>query len=253
VPLDVVRKRTTPFDGTAPAVLYGYGAYEYSLAPWFSIARLSLLDRGVVWALAHPRGGGELGRRWYLDGKLLNKANTFADFIACAEHLGTAGFADPRRIALRGGSAGGLLVGASLAMRPDLPAAVVAEVPFVDVVTTMLDPSLPLTVTEWEEWGDPRDATFEKAMAAYAPYENVQPVDYPPVLVTAGLNDPRVAYHEPAKWVAKLRATTTGDAPLLLKTDLGAGHGGPSGRYAAWREEAKILTFLLAVLTQGVR
>jgi oligopeptidase B len=248
VPVDVVRRRDTPVDATAPAVLYGYGAYEYALPPWFSIARLSLLDRGVVWALAHPRGGGELGRRWYLDGKLLNKINSFTDFLACAEHLVAEGIAAPGKVAIRGGSAGGLLVGAAVAMRPDLPAAVVAEVPFVDVVTTMLDPSLPLTITEWEEWGDPRDPAFEAAIAAYAPYENVAPVDYPPMLVTAGLNDPRVAYHEPAKWVAKLRATTTGDEPLLLKTELSAGHAGPSGRYAAWREEAKVLAFLLTVL-----
>jgi oligopeptidase B len=253
VPLDVVRRRDTPVDATAPAVLYGYGAYEYSLPPWFSIARLSLLDRGVVWALAHPRGGGELGRRWYLDGKLLNKVNTFTDFLACAEHLVAEGIAAPGKVAIRGGSAGGLLVGAAVAMRPDLPAAVVAEVPFVDVVTTMLDPTLPLTITEWEEWGDPRDPAFEAAIADYAPYENVNAVDYPPMLVTAGLNDPRVAYHEPAKWVAKLRATATGDQPLLLKTELSAGHAGPSGRYAAWREEAKVLAFLLTVLAVGSR
>jgi oligopeptidase B len=229
-------------------VHYAYGAYEYSLPPWFSIARLSLLDRGVVWALAHPRGGGERGRRWYLDGRLLDKANTFSDFLAAAEHLVSEGIAAPGKVAIRGGSAGGLLVGAAVALRPDVPAAVVAEVPFVDVVTTMLDPSLPLTVTEWEEWGDPRDPVFEKVMSAYAPYENVAAVPYPPMLVTAGLNDPRVAFHEPAKWVAKLRATTTGNQPLLLKTELAAGHGGPSGRYDSWREEAKVLTFLLTVL-----
>jgi oligopeptidase B len=251
VPVDVVRKRTTPFDGTAPVVLYGYGAYEQSMAPWFSIARLSLLDRGIVWALAHPRGGGELGRRWYLEGKLLQKHRTFTDFAAAAEHLVEAGFAAADRVAIRGGSAGGLLVGAVVAQRPELPAAVVAEVPFVDVVTTMLDPSLPLTITEWEEWGDPREPEFERAMAAYAPYENVRAEAYPPMLVTAGLNDPRVAYHEPAKWVAKLRATTTGDQPLLLKTELSAGHAGPSGRYEAWREEARVLAFLVAVLGRG--
>jgi oligopeptidase B len=229
-------------------VVDGYGAYEISLAPWFSIPRLSLLDRGVVFALAHVRGGGELGRRWYLDGKLANKGNSFTDLIAVAEHLTSAGYAGPGRVAIRGGSAGGLLVGAAMSIRPELFAAVVAEVPFVDVVNTMLDPSLPLTVTEWEEWGDPRDEEAERVMAAYSPYENVAAVAYPPLLVTAGLNDPRVGYHEPAKWVARLRAESTGDQPILLKSELDAGHGGPSGRYQAWREEAKVLAFLLTVL-----
>jgi oligopeptidase B len=249
VPIDLVWKHSTPIDGNAPALLYGYGAYEVSIPPWFSIARLSLLDRGVVWALTHPRGGGELGRRWYLDGKLANKRNSFTDLIASAEHLVSAGYARPGGVAIRGGSAGGLLVGAAMAERPDLFAAVVAEVPFVDVVNTMLDASLPLTVTEWEEWGDPRLPDDAAAMLAYSPYDNVRPAPHPPILVTAGLNDPRVAYHEPAKWVAKLRAAGVGqDQPLLLKTELGAGHGGPSGRYAAWREEAKVLAFLVTVL-----
>ena len=248
VPVDVVHRRTTPLDGTAPAVLYGYGAYEHSMAPWFSIARLSLLDRGVVWALAHPRGGGELGRRWYEEGKLRHKRNSFTDLIAAAEHLEAAGLVKPGGVAIRGGSAGGLLVGAAMTMRPDLFAAVVAEVPFVDVVNTMLDPSLPLTVTEWEEWGDPRSPDDEAEMSSYTPYENVAAVDYPPLLVTAGLNDPRVSYHEPAKWVAKLRAVSTGNRSLLLKTELRAGHGGPSGRYRAWEEEAKVLAFLITVL-----
>jgi oligopeptidase B len=249
VPLDVVWRRGVVRDGTAPLVLYGYGSYELSMAPWFSIARLSLLDRGVVWALAHPRGGGELGRQWYLHGKLLEKRNTFTDFIACGEHLVAEGWASAARLAARGGSAGGLLVAAALARQPSLFAAVVAEVPFVDVVNTMHDESLPLTVTEWEEWGDPRDPVYEAYMASYAPYENVAAVDVPALLVTAGLNDPRVSYHEPAKWVAKLRATVTSDRPLLLHTEMGAGHSGPSGRYDAWREEARTLSFLLTVLT----
>jgi oligopeptidase B len=248
VPVDLVWRRGTPQDGSAPLVLYGYGSYEYSMAPWFSIARLSLLDRGVVWALGHPRGGGELGRQWYLHGKLLEKRNTFTDFVAVAEHLVAEEWTAPDRLALRGGSAGGLLVGATMELRPDLFGAVVAEVPFVDVVNTMHDETLPLTVTEWEEWGDPRDPTYEAYMASYAPYENVAAVDYPPMLVTAGLNDPRVSYHEPAKWVARLRAVATGRAPLLLHTELGAGHRGPSGRYEAWREEARTLSFLLTVL-----
>jgi oligopeptidase B len=249
VPIDLVWKRGVRRDGTAPLVLYGYGAYEISLAPWFSIARLSLLDRGVVWALAHVRGGGELGRQWYLHGKLLEKRNSFTDLLACARHVVDEGWAAPGRVALRGGSAGGLLVGAAMEMAPDGLAAVVAEVPFVDVVNTMHDETLPLTVTEWEEWGDPRDPEYEAYMASYAPYDNVAAASYPALFVTAGLNDPRVSYHEPAKWVAKLRATATGAAPVVLRTELGAGHRGPSGRYEAWREEARALSFLLATLT----
>jgi oligopeptidase B len=251
VPVDLVWKRGTRPDATAPLVLYGYGSYEISMAPWFSIARLSLLDRGVVWALAHPRGGGELGRQWYLHGRLLEKRNTFTDFVAAAEHLVAEGWTAPDRLAIRGGSAGGLLVGATMELRPELFGAVVAEVPFVDVVNTMHDETLPLTVTEWEEWGDPRDPTYEAYIASYAPYENVAAVDYPPMLVTAGLNDPRVSYHEPAKWVARLRAVATGRDPLLLHTELGAGHRGPSGRYDAWRDEARTLSFLLTVLPAG--
>ncbi len=248
VPIDLVWRRGVERDGTAPLVLYGYGSYEISMAPWFSVARLSLLDRGVVWALAHPRGGGELGRQWYLHGKLLEKRNTFTDLIAGAEHLVAEGWVAPDRLAIRGGSAGGLLVGAAMEMRPDRFAAVVAEVPFVDVVNTMHDETLPLTVTEWEEWGDPRQPEYEAYMASYAPYENVAAVAYPALLVTAGLNDPRVSYHEPAKWVARLRAVSAGDRPLLLHTELGAGHRGPSGRYDAWREEARTMAFLLRVL-----
>ena len=202
----------------------------------------------MVWALVHPRGGGELGRRWYLDGKLLHKRNTFTDTIACAEHLVATGWAAPGRIAIRGGSAGGLLVGACATMRPELFAAVVAEVPFVDIVTTMSDPSLPLTVTEWEEWGDPRSEPFASYMAGYSPYDNTVAADYPALYVTAGLNDPRVSYHEPAKWVAKLRAVRTNDAPLLFKCELGAGHGGPSGRYDRWRDEAKVNAFVLVTV-----
>ena len=203
---------------------------------------------GWVFALAHPRGGGELGRRWYLDGKLLAKRNTFTDYIACAEHLVAVGAAAPGRVAVRGGSAGGLLVGAAMTIRPDVFAAVNAQVPFVDVVTSMSDPGLPLTVTEWEEWGDPRIEPFASYMLSYSPYDNVAAADYPAMYVSAGLNDPRVAYHEPAKWVAKLRALATGTRPLLLKTEMGAGHGGPSGRYDAWREEAENLAFFLATV-----
>lgn len=248
VPIDVVRHVDTPLDGTAPLVVYGYGSYEASMPPWFSIARLALLDRGVVWALVHPRGGGELGRRWYLDGKLLNKRNTFTDTLACCEHLVAAGFGARDRVAIRGGSAGGLLVGACVTMEPDRFAAAVAEVPFVDIVSTMSDPSLPLTVTEWEEWGDPRSEPYASYMLSYSPYDNTVPADYPAVYITAGLNDPRVSYHEPAKWTAKLRAVRTNDRPLLLRTEMGAGHAGPSGRYDAWRDEARVLAFLLTCL-----
>lgn len=246
VPIDIVRRNDTPLDGTAPGVLYGYGAYEASLPPWFSVARLSLLDRGYVWALAHPRGGGELGRNWYLDGKLLAKANTFDDMIACGEHLIATGIVDPEHLAIRGGSAGGLLVAACMTKRPDLFASVVAEVPFVDVVNTMSDPTLPLTVTEWEEWGDPRSEPYASCMLDYSPYDNTVAAEYPAVYATAGLNDPRVSVHEPAKWVARLREVSTGDAPIVLRTELGAGHGGPTGRYDAWRDEARTIAFILA-------
>ncbi len=227
-------------------MLYGYGSYEISIDPSFSAARVSLLERGVVFAIAHIRGGGELGRRWYEDGKLEHKPNTFTDFIACAEHLIAEGYAAPDRLAARGGSAGGLLMGAVVNLRPDLFRAVVAEVPFVDALTTILDETLPLTVTEWEEWGNPvADPEIYKVMKSYAPYDNVEAKDYPAMLVTGGLNDPRVSYWEPAKWVAKLRTMKTDDRLLLLKTEMGAGHGGPSGRYDAWRDEALVLAFLL--------
>ena len=245
VPIDVVRHVDTPLDGTAPGCLYGYGSYEASMPPWFSVARLSLLDRGVVWALAHPRGGGELGRNWYLDGKLLNKQHTFDDMIASAEHLIRTRVVAPDRLTIRGGSAGGLLVGACMTQRPELFAAVVAEVPFVDIVNTMSDPTLPLTVTEWEEWGDPRSEPFASTMLSYSPYDNTVPADYPATYVSAGLHDPRVSVHEPAKWVARLREMSTSDAPILLRTEMGAGHGGPTGRYDAWRDEARTLAFIV--------
>ena len=248
VPVDVVQRRDTPRNGTAPGVLYAYGSYEISIAPRFSVTRFSMLDRGWVWALAHPRGGGELGRRWWLDGQLLNKRNTFTDTIACARHLESAGFVRRRGLAVYGGSAGGLLVGACLNIAPEAFGAAVAAVPFVDVVNTMSDPSLPLTVTEWEEWGDPRNEPFASYMASYSPYDNVDERDYPPLYVTAGLNDPRVSYHEPAKWVAKLRSLP--DAPTVyFRCEMGAGHGGPSGRYEHWRDEAHNLVFMLRQLS----
>ncbi|MFM8266941.1 MAG: S9 family peptidase [Ilumatobacteraceae bacterium] len=248
IPVDVVRHRETPVDGSAPLVVYGYGAYEISLPPWFSVGRLALLDRGAVWALVHPRGGGELGRNWYLDGRLERKINTFTDTLACVDHLVAEGWGSATRVAIRGGSAGGLLVGACVTMRPEMFRAAVAEVPFVDVITTMSDPTLPLTVNEWEEWGDPRRLPDAEHIAAWSPYDNTVPGAYPALLVTAGLNDPRVRYHEPAKWVARLREVSTSGRTILLRTELGAGHRGPSGRYDAWRDEARVLAFLLTEL-----
>jgi oligopeptidase B len=246
VPISLVHPRGVARDGQAPLLLYGYGSYEVSIDPTFSSVRLSLLERGFVWAIAHVRGGGELGRRWYEDGKLARKTNTFTDFVACAEHLVAEGYTSPDRLVARGGSAGGLLMGAVVNARPDLFRAVVAEVPFVDCLTTILDEDLPLTVTEWEEWGNPvADADIYALMKSYSPYDNVEAKEYPALLVTGGLNDPRVQYWEPAKWVAKLRATKTDDRPLLLKMEMGAGHGGPSGRYDAWKDEAFVLAFVL--------
>jgi oligopeptidase B len=250
VPVSVVHRRGLPHDGSAAAVLYGYGSYEISIDPSFSVARVSLLDRDVVFAIAHVRGGGERGRHWYEDGKLERKPNTFKDFIACAEHLVGERYTSPTRLGARGGSAGGLLMGAVANMRPDLFRAIVAEVPFVDVVTTMMDESLPLTVTEWEEWGNPlADPEIYKIMKSYSPYDNVEAKDYPAILAISGLNDPRVQYWEPAKWAAELRAMKTDDNLLLLKTEMGAGHAGPSGRYDAWRDEAFVLAFLLDQLS----
>ena len=249
VPLSVVCRHGQALDGSAPCLLYGYGSYEIPIDPAFSLSRLNLLERGFVFAIAHVRGGGEMGRPWYEDGRLMHKTNTFGDFIACAERLVADGWTSPDRLAIRGASAGGLLMGAVVNLRPDLFRAVVAEVPFVDVVTTMSDEALPLTVTEWEEWGNPRDAAAAYAyMKAYSPYDNVHPAAYPSMYVTAGVNDPRVGYWEPAKWVAKLRASKTDDNPLVLRTEMGSGHQGPSGRYDAWRDEARVQAFILAAL-----
>lgn len=245
VPVDVVHHRDTPLDGTAPCLLYAYGAYEVSLPPWFSVARLSLLDRGWVWALAHPRGGGEMGRQWYEQGKLENKRNTFTDTIDVARALGDSHFCSPDKIVIRGGSAGGLLVGACITISPDVFRGAIAEVPFVDVVTTMSDPTLPLTVTEWEEWGDPRTEPYASYIASYSPYDNTVSVTYPQLYVTAGLNDPRVSFHEPAKWVAKIRHESP-QTRVLFSCEMGAGHGGPSGRYEQWRDEAKTLVFAMS-------
>lgn len=226
-------------------LLYGYGSYEISIDPYFSSLRLSLLDRGFAFAIAHVRGGGDLGRLWYENGKFLKKKNTFTDFIACAEHLIAEGFTTPQTLIARGGSAGGLLMGAITNLRPDLFAGIVAEVPFVDSLTTMLDPSLPLTVHEYEEWGNPQDSEYYEYMKSYAPYENIVDAAYPSMLVTAGLNDPRVSYWEPAKWVQRLREHNTGNNEIILKTEMGAGHMGPSGRYDAWKDEAFVYAWML--------
>jgi oligopeptidase B len=252
VPISLVCRKDTPRDGSAPCLLYGYGSYEHSVDPGFSITRLSLLDRGFVFAIAHVRGGGEMGRAWYDHGKMLEKKNTFTDFVASAEHLVSAGWTSASRLIARGGSAGGLLMGAVANLAPAAFAGIVAQVPFVDALNSILDPSLPLTVTEWEEWGDPlHDATVYEYMKSYTPYENVRPVAYPAIFALTSLNDTRVLYHEPAKWTARLRAVATG-GPFLLKTEMEAGHGGRSGRYDAWQEEALVLAWIITTASQAV-
>jgi oligopeptidase B len=248
IPVSLVYKKGLIRDGSNPALLYGYGSYGSSTDVTFSSDRLSLLDRGFVYAIAHIRGGGDLGRYWYEDGKKFTKKNTFTDFIACAEHLIAQKYTSPEKLAAFGGSAGGLLMGAVVNMRPDLFRAVIAKVPFVDVVTTMLDATIPLTAQEWDEWGNPADPEYYRYLKSYSPYDNVKPVKYPDLLITTGWNDPRVAFWEPAKWAAKLRATARPDTLILLKTDLGAGHSGPSGRYERWKETAFDYAFLLTRL-----
>ncbi len=261
VPVSIVHRRdllgdhAEPGDPPAsplPTLLYGYGAYEIPIEPMFASARLPLLERGVAYVIAHIRGGGELGRRWYEAGSLEHKQNTFNDFVDVAHALVELGYSDASRIAAHGGSAGGLLMGASINLAPSAFRAVVAEVPFVDVLTTILDPSLPLSVAEWEEWGDPlHDEAAYRRIKSYSPYDNVAatevdgtPRRYPELLVLGSLNDTRVSYWEPAKWVAKLRAANP-DNQVLLKTDLGAGHAGPSGRYDSWRERALVYAWVL--------
>jgi oligopeptidase B len=244
VPLSVIHRVGVPFP--APALIYGYGAYELCEDPRFSIARLSLLDRGMVFVVAHVRGGGELGRLWYEQGKLLHKKNTFTDFVASASHLVDTGVTRPENLVAMGGSAGGLLMGAVANLAPELFAGILAQVPFVDPLTTILNPALPLTVTEWDEWGNPlqdRDVYFY--MKSYSPYENVAAKDYPPILAMTSLHDTRVYYVEPAKWVAALRYTKTDAHAVLLKTEMSAGHGGISGRYERWREIAFQYAWLL--------
>ena len=252
VPVSLVyRPDLRPEEGGSPLLLYGYGSYGSSMDASFNSPLLSLIDRGFVYAIAHIRGGEEMGRSWYENGKLLHKKNTFTDFIAAAEHLAAEGYADPDRIYAMGGSAGGLLVGAVFTMRPDLWDGVVARVPFVDVVTTMLDASIPLTTFEWDEWGDPREREYYDYMLSYSPYDNVEARDYPHMLVTTGLHDSQVQYWEPAKWVARLRAKKTDDNLLLMKTNMSAGHGGASGRYDRYRETALVYAFLLDLAGAG--
>ncbi|RKX30016.1 MAG: oligopeptidase B [Candidatus Zixiibacteriota bacterium] len=245
IPISLVYRKGMERNGRNPLLLYGYGSYGMSMDPWFSSRRLSLLDRGFIYAIAHIRGGGEMGRQWYYDGKLLKKKNTFTDFIACADHLVAEKYTSHNLMVISGGSAGGLLIGAVLNMRPDLAKVAIADVPFVDVINTMLDPTIPLTVIEYEEWGNPNDEEFYRYMKSYSPYDNVTAQDYPNILVEAGLNDARVQYWEPAKWTAKLRATKTDNNMLLLKTNMGAGHGGSSGRYDYLKEVAFEYAFVL--------
>jgi oligopeptidase B len=245
VPISIVYRRPFARDGSRPLLLHGYGAYGASLDPAFRSDLLSLLDRGFVYAIGHVRGGEELGREWYDGGKLLHKMNTFTDFVDCAEHLVRQRFADPRRLFASGSSAGGLLVGAVLNLRPELWRAAVASVPFVDVVTTMLDESIPLTTSEYDEWGDPRLVEHHDYMLSYSPYDNVRAQRYPSLLVLTGIHDSQVQFWEPAKWVAKLRAMGTGGGVALLWTNLDAGHGGASGRFRRHRETALEYAFLL--------
>ena len=245
VPISLLMRRGAAIDGTAPLYLYGYGSYGLNMEASFSISALSLVDRGFIFAIAHIRGGMEMGWDWYENGKLLNKRNTFNDFIDCADYLIVEGYTSAGRIAAAGGSAGGMLMGAVVNERPDLFGCVVAHVPFVDVLNTMLDDTLPLTTMEYNEWGNPNDAEYYRYMRTYSPYDNVREQDYPPMLVTGGISDPRVTYWEPAKWVAKLRATRTDHNPLLLKIHMDSGHAGASGRFERIKEVAEEYAFVL--------
>jgi oligopeptidase B len=245
VPISLVYRKGIKKDGSNPLLVYGYGSYGISMDPSFSSSSLSLLDRGFVYAVAHIRGGQEMGRAWYEDGKLYNKKNTFTDFIACTEYLQKEGFGRPERTFAMGGSAGGLLMGAVMNMRPDLYKGIIAAVPFVDVVTTMLDSSIPLTTNEYDEWGNPNDKAYFDYMLAYSPYDHIEGKNYPTLLVTTGLHDSQVQYWEPAKWVAKLRDTKKDNNLLLLHTNMEAGHGGASGRFRRYKETALQYAFLL--------
>jgi len=248
VPLSIVHRRDTRLDGSAPLLLYGYGSYGISVPVNFNSNRLSLLDRGVIYAVAHIRGGGELGKPWHDAGRMKNKRNTFTDFIAAAEHVIAQRYTTPEKLVIQGGSAGGLLMGAVANLRPDLFRMVISQVPFVDVLNTMLDASLPLTVGEYEEWGNPQIAEDYFSMKSYCPYTNLERKPYPAILARTGLNDSQVMYWEPAKYVAKMRTLKTDSNPLLLKVNMGAGHGGASGRYDYLREIALDYAFMLTQL-----
>ena len=247
IPISLLYAKDTPLDGSAPLYLYGYGSYGIIIDSDFSSVRLSLVDRGYIFAITHVRGGMDLGWDWYEEGKLLNKKNTFTDFIACAEHLINEGYTTKGRIVASGGSAGGMLMGAVVNLRPDLFKAVIADVPFVDVLNTMLDDTLPLTTMEYNEWGNPNDQQFYDYIKSYSPYDNVKRQDYPHMLITGGISDPRVTYWEPAKWAAQLRESKTGDKLLLLKIHMDSGHGGASGRFDRLREVALEYAFILKV------
>ncbi|KRF08282.1 protease 2 [Arthrobacter sp. Soil782] len=249
IPLSVLRRRDLQQDGSNPAVVYAYGSYEISMDPAFSISRLSLLDRGVIFVVAHIRGGGEMGRTWYEKGKKLEKKNTFTDFVDATTHLAGSGWVDPSRIAAIGGSAGGLLMGAVANLAPEKYRAIVAQVPFVDALTTILDPELPLSALEWEEWGNPiTDPEVYRYMKEYTPYENIRAAEYPRIAAVTSFNDTRVLYVEPAKWVARLREETTGNEPIVLKTEMDGGHGGASGRYEQWKDVAWDYAFVADAL-----
>lgn len=248
IPISLVYRKGLNLDGQSPLVLYAYGSYGYSTEPTFSTSRLSLLDRGYVWAIAHVRGGSEMGRYWYEQGRLMDKKNTFTDFIACADHLIAEGYTSKEKLGILGGSAGGLLVSAVMNLRPDLCHAVGAMVPFTNVITAMLDPDLPLTVVEWEQWGNPQDEEAFDYMLSYSPYENVAEIDYPNVYVKTGLNDLQVPYWDPAKWVAKLREKKTDDNKVVMSINMGAGHGGSSGRYDSLKETAELYVFFIDTL-----
>ena len=250
VPMSIVYRKGVEKDGETPVLLYGYGSYGNTIDPGFRSSRLSLLDRGFIFAIAHVRGGQIYGREWYEDGKLLNKMNTYTDFISCAEHMINDGYTNPEKLFAMGGSAGGLLMGAVLNMRPELFGGVVAAVPFVDVVTTMLDESIPLTTGEYDEWGNPNEEKYYEYMLSYSPYDNVKEQDYPNILVTTGLHDSQVQYWEPAKWVAKLRDMKTDDNLLLLYCNMDTGHGGASGRFERYKETAMEYAFMLMLLEE---
>ena len=252
IPISIIHHKDSVLDGKAPLLLYGYGSYGHSMDPIFSSVRLSLLDRGFVFAIAHIRGGQEMGRKWYEDGKLLHKMNTFTDFIACGEYLISNNFTSSNNLCAMGGSAGGLLIGAVINFRPDLWKAVIASVPFVDVLTTMLDDTIPLTTGEYDEWGNPNDINFYNYMKIYSPYDNVEAKAYPSIFINTGFHDSQVQYWEPAKWVAKLRYLKTDQNPLLFYTNMSAGHGGASGRFEQYKEVAMEYAFLLSQVGHNI-